>query len=60
MAVTEEAQAAVRREARGTAVAVTSTRPDNLTAMMRARRRIGPVAIFDPQHLTEGMPAGMR
>lgn len=42
------------------AVVVTSTRPDNLTATMRARRRIGPVAIFDPQHLAEGMPAGMR
>ncbi len=42
------------------AVVVTSTRPDNLTATMRARRRIGPVAIFDPQDLAEGMPAGMR
>ncbi len=42
------------------AVVVTSTRPDNLTATMRARRRIGPVAIFDPQHLAEGLPAGMR
>ncbi|SCQ73717.1 type IV secretory system conjugative DNA transfer family protein [Propionibacterium freudenreichii] len=42
------------------AVVATSTRPDNLTATMRARRRIGPVAIFDPQHLAEGLPAGMR
>ncbi len=42
------------------AVVVTSTRPDNLTATMRARRRIGPVAIFDPQHLAEDLPAGMR
>ncbi|WAL41109.1 TraM recognition domain-containing protein [Brevibacterium sp. BRM-1] len=42
------------------AVVVTSTRPDNLTATMRARRRIGPVAIFDPQHLAEGLPAGLR
>ncbi len=42
------------------AVVVTSTRPDNLTATLRARRRIGPVAIFDPQHLAEGLPAGMR
>lgn len=42
------------------AVVVTSTRPDNLTATMRARRRVGPVAIFDPQHLAEGLPAGMR
>ncbi|WIY83438.1 TraM recognition domain-containing protein [Propionimicrobium sp. PCR01-08-3] len=42
------------------AVVVTSTRPDNLTATLRARRRIGPVAIFDPQHLAEGLPAGLR
>jgi type IV secretory pathway TraG/TraD family ATPase VirD4 len=42
------------------AVVATSTRPDNLTATMRARGRIGPVAIFDPQHLAEGLPAGMR
>ena len=42
------------------AVVVTSTRPDNLTATMRARRRIGPVAIFDPQHLAKGLPAGLR
>lgn len=42
------------------AVVCTSTRPDNLTITMRARRRIGPVAIFDPQHLAEGLPAGLR
>jgi type IV secretory pathway TraG/TraD family ATPase VirD4 len=42
------------------AVVCTSTRPDNLTATMRARAEIGPVAIFDPQHLAEGLPAGMR
>lgn len=42
------------------AVVCTSTRPDNLTATMRARATIGPVAIFDPQHLAEGLPAGMR
>lgn len=42
------------------AVVATSTRPDNLTATLRARRRNGPVAIFDPQHLAEGLPAGMR
>ncbi|BAK36807.1 hypothetical protein MLP_37930 [Microlunatus phosphovorus NM-1] len=42
------------------AVMVISTRPDDLTATMRVRRRIGPVAIFDPQHLAEGLPAGMR
>lgn len=42
------------------AVVVTSTRPDNLTATLRARARVGPVAIFDPQHLAEGLRAGMR
>ncbi|MGO1173972.1 MAG: type IV secretory system conjugative DNA transfer family protein [Actinomycetaceae bacterium] len=42
------------------AVITTSTRPDNLTATLRARKRIGPVAVFDPQHLAEGVPAGMR
>ncbi|MCI1787665.1 MAG: TraM recognition domain-containing protein [Actinomyces sp.] len=42
------------------AVVCTSTRPDNLTATMRARARVGPVAIFDPQHLAGGLPSGMR
>lgn len=42
------------------AVVTTSTRPDNLTATLRARERVGPVAVFDPQHLAEGVPAGMR
>ena len=42
------------------AVVVTSTRPDNLTASLRARQRIGPTAVFDPQHLAEGIPAGLR
>jgi len=42
------------------AVVTTSTRPDNLTATLRARQRRGPVAVFDPQHLAEGLPAGMR
>ena len=42
------------------AVVTTSTRPDNVTACLRARRRVGPVAVFDPQHLAEGLPAGMR
>ncbi|OYN92389.1 type IV secretory system conjugative DNA transfer family protein [Parenemella sanctibonifatiensis] len=42
------------------AVVTTSTRPDNVTACLRARKRIGPVAVFDPQHLAEGLPAGMR
>lgn len=42
------------------AVVTTSTRPDNLTATLKAREKIGPVAVFDPQHLTEGLPAGLR
>ncbi|VEW14171.1 conjugal transfer coupling protein TraG [Brevibacterium casei] len=42
------------------AVIATSTRPDNLTATLRTRQKIGPVAVFDPQHLAEGVPAGMR
>ncbi|MCA0437834.1 MAG: TraM recognition domain-containing protein [Actinobacteria bacterium] len=42
------------------AVVTTSTRPDNLTATLRARQRLGPVAVFDPQHLADGIPAGMR
>src|SRR5690625_4183755 len=43
------------------AVVTTSIRPDNLTATLRARRRKGgPVAVFDPQRLAEGIPAGLR
>ena len=42
------------------AVITTSTRPDNLTATLRARSRKGPVAVFDPQQLAPGLPAGMR
>ncbi|GAA2523724.1 TraM recognition domain-containing protein [Rarobacter incanus] len=42
------------------AVVTTSTRPDNLTATLRARRRRGPVAVFDPQRLADGIPAGLR
>lgn len=43
------------------AVVTTSTRPDNLTATLHARQRHGgPVAVFDPQHLAEGIPAGLR
>jgi len=43
------------------AVITTSTRPDNLTATLRARQaRGGPVSVFDPQHLAEGVPAGLR
>ncbi|MFH5228055.1 type IV secretory system conjugative DNA transfer family protein [Antrihabitans spumae] len=43
------------------AVVTTSTRPDNLTATLRARQREGrPVGMFDPQRLAEGVPAGLR
>lgn len=42
------------------AVVTTSTRPDNATATIRARERIGPVAVFDPQGLAAGIPAGLR
>jgi type IV secretion system protein VirD4 len=42
------------------AVITTSTRPDNLTATLRARQKKGPVAVFDPQQLAPGVPAGMR
>ncbi|MCL2489146.1 MAG: TraM recognition domain-containing protein [Propionibacteriaceae bacterium] len=41
------------------AVVTTSTRPDNLTATMTARKAHGPVAVFDPQHLAEGVPSGL-
>ncbi|WP_239455424.1 TraM recognition domain-containing protein [Nocardioides gilvus] len=37
------------------AVVTTSTRPDNLAATIRARRDVGPVAVFDPQRLTAGL-----
>ncbi len=43
------------------AVVTTSTRPDNLTATVKARMSEGrPVAVFDPQRLAEGIPAGLR
>ncbi len=42
------------------AVVTTSTRPDNLTVTLTARRKAGPVAVFDPQHLAPGLPAGLR
>jgi type IV secretion system protein VirD4 len=42
------------------AVITTSTRPDNLTATLRARQRTGPVAVFDPQQLAPGLPVGLR
>ena len=42
------------------AVITTATRPDNIAATITARQRRGPVAVFDPQHLAEGLPAGLR
>jgi type IV secretory pathway TraG/TraD family ATPase VirD4 len=42
------------------AVVTTSTRPDNLTAAINHRRKTGPVAVFDPQRLAQGIPAGLR
>lgn len=42
------------------AVVTTSTRPDNIAITLEARRERGPVAIFDPQHLAEGLPHGLR
>jgi type IV secretion system protein VirD4 len=41
-------------------VVTTSTRPDALTVTLQARQRVGPVAVFDPQHLARGLPAGLR
>lgn len=43
------------------AVIATSTRPDNLTTTLTARQHAGgPVAVFDPQRLAPGLPAGLR
>ena len=39
------------------AVVTTSTRPDNIAATIDARKDRGPVAVFDPQHLTAGLRA---
>jgi len=42
------------------AVITTSTRPDNLTAALAARAKVGPVAVFDPQGLAPGIPSATR
>ncbi len=42
------------------AVITTSTRPDNLTAALEARAKLGPVAVFDPQRLAPGIPSSTR
>jgi type IV secretory pathway TraG/TraD family ATPase VirD4 len=41
-------------------VVTTSTRPDNITATLAARRERGPVAVFDPQQLAGETTAGLR
>lgn len=42
------------------AVVTTSTRSDNLAATMTARARRGPVGVFDPQGLAQGVSGGLR
>lgn len=42
------------------AVLATSTRPDNLTATVNARRAAGPVAVFDPQGLARDVALPTR
>jgi len=42
------------------AVITTATRPDNIAATLNQRQRRGPVAVFDPQRLADGLPAGLR
>jgi type IV secretion system protein VirD4 len=42
------------------AVLSTSTRPDNLTATMKQREAVGPVAVFDPQGLAHGIRCRAR
>jgi type IV secretion system protein VirD4 len=42
------------------AVITTATRPDNIAATITERQRRGPVAVFDPQRVAEGLPAGLR
>ncbi len=42
------------------AVVATSTRPDNIAQTVAARRSLGPVAVFDPQHLAGDIDAGLR
>ena len=46
-------------DAPGAAI-TTATRPDNIAATLTERQRRGPVAVFDPQRLAEGLPAGLR
>ena len=41
-------------------VVTTSTRPDTLAVTIAERAKIGPVAVFDPEQLVEGLPSGLR
>lgn len=42
------------------AVLTTATGMDNLTTTLRARESLGPVAVFDPQHLAGGAVPALR
>ena len=42
------------------AVVTTSTRPDNITATLQARREYGPVAVFDPNNSPPDSPTSTR
>src|SRR3546814_7106399 len=42
------------------AVVTTATRPDNVAATITTRQEHGSVAVFVPQRLAEGLPAGLR
>ena len=42
------------------AALVTLTKPDDLFLSLSSRSGVGPVAVFDPQHLADGIPAGLR
>ncbi len=46
-------------DAPGAAIA-TSTRPDNIHQTIAARSDLGPVAVFDPQHLAGDIQVGLR
>lgn len=41
-------------------VITTSTRPDNVTATLPARAKLGPVAVFDPQGLAPTLSGALR
>jgi type IV secretion system protein VirD4 len=41
-------------------VITTSTRPDSLAPTLARRAQLGPVGVFDPQGLAEGIPSALR